>query len=436
MRSVGLDPILPPDPVETYALTSPVEGLLLAALQRGGSALVTGRHLLTFAGGSADAAIHQLQGYGLAGVEGREFPDPQQAQQASVGVDYLYFSALNIALVSGAGFQRLHAAGVMVNGADRGLIQAIEPESFLFASNGSSLRGFARAVQAIAESGAPQAYRALDDPAAPATEFGSTWGLQVTGVDTSPYGGEQIKVAILDTGLALAHPDFTQRAVVGASFVGEALEDRNGHGTHICGTACGPLLPAAGGRRFGIAHQSLLHIGKVLSNSGGGTTATVLAGIDWALRRGCQVISLAMAAQIPQQAAFTAAGTAALHQGSLIVAPVGGQGAATSAPANSPTILAVASLDPSLEPSGFSNRGKVDLAAPGWQVDFTSAPAGPQGLMGGTSMAAAHVAGCAALWAQQNPQLRGMKLWRQLQHSARRLPFAAEQVGAGLVQAP
>jgi hypothetical protein len=56
--------------------------------------------------------------------------------------------------------------------------------------------------------------------------------------------------------------------------------------------------------------------------------------------------------------------------------------------------------------------------------------------MGGTSMAAAHVAGCAALWAQQNPQLRGMKLWRQLQHSARRLPFAAEQVGAGLVQAP
>jgi subtilisin family serine protease len=56
--------------------------------------------------------------------------------------------------------------------------------------------------------------------------------------------------------------------------------------------------------------------------------------------------------------------------------------------------------------------------------------------MSGTSMATPHVAGCAALWAQTSPALRGMALWNRLRASARPLPFPASQVGAGLVQAP
>jgi hypothetical protein len=51
-------------------------------------------------------------------------------------------------------------------------------------------------------------------------------------------------------------------------------------------------------------------------------------------------------------------------------------------------------------------------------------------------MATPHVAGCAALWAETSPTLRGINLWRRLQATARRLPFPATKVGAGLVQAP
>jgi len=136
------------------------------------------------------------------------------------------------------------------------------------------------------------------------------------------------------------------------------------------------------------------------------------------------------------QAAYTAAGAAALNKGCLMIAAAGASGGPTGAPANSPTIMAVASLDQTLTPSAFSNVGKIDIAAPGRDI-FSSLPRPVKyGLQSGTSQAAAHVAGCAALWAEISPALRGMNLWKKLQATAKHLPFPPARVGAGLVQAP
>jgi subtilisin family serine protease len=98
--------------------------------------------------------------------------------------------------------------------------------------------------------------------------------------------------------------------------------------------------------------------------------------------------------------------------------------------------MSVASLDPTLTPSDFSNFGKIEIAAPGRDV-FSSMPR-PRlyGIMSGTSMAAPHVSGCAALWAQSDETLRGVKLCKALQSSALNLNLPAYAVGSGLVQAP
>jgi subtilisin family serine protease len=158
--------------------------------------------------------------------------------------------------------------------------------------------------------------------------------------------------------------------------------------------------------------------------------------MNWAIGNRCEVISMPLGAQTGVKAAYTNAGQAALNNGCLIVAAAGHAGSSTGSPANSPTIMSVASLDPNLSPSSFSNFGKIEIAAPGRDV-FSSWPRPKRyNTISGTSMATSHVAGCAALWAQTSASLRGINLWRRLQASALRLPFPASRVGAGLVQAP
>ncbi len=119
-----------------------------------------------------------------------------------------------------------------------------------------------------------------------------------------------------------------------------------------------------------------------------------------------------------------------------MIAAAGNASAPTGAPANSPTIMAIASLDANLAPSAFSDFGKIELAAPGRDV-FSSFPMPRRyATLSGTSMAAPHVAGCAALWAETSASLRGQLLWNKLQATARALPFPPARVGKGLVQAP
>lgn len=417
-------------------VSSTTEKLLLAALERDGESFETGRYLITYRDDAIDEGLKSLKAQGFRVADARDFEDQAVTPEDVGDADALMFPEIGVALVGGAAMQE---RGMSAQGefTAEGPVQIIEPEYFVFAENSEYLRGFASAANTIAKDLGTERGAVAEEEEMDAAVLGATWGLVRCKVPPSTRSGSRIKVAVLDTGMDLGHPDFAGRVVTTRTFVGQPVQDLHGHGTHCIGTASGSLSPAGTTPRYGIAHRSRIFAGKVLTNSGSGTGAGVLAGMNWAIANRCEVISMSLGSQSPVQAAYTNAGAAALRNGCLIIAAAGNDyGRPTGAPANSPTIMAVASLDQTLAPSDFSNRGKIEVAAPGRDV-FSSWPRPIRyKTISGTSMATPHVAGCAALWAQSNPGLRGMTLWRQLQSSARRLPFAASLVGSGLVQAP
>ena len=287
----------------------------------------------------------------------------------------------------------------------------------------------------------------------------ATWGLEATKVLESNFSGSGIKVAVLDTGLDLTHPDFADRTITERSFIsGEAVQDRNGHGTHCIGTACGPLSPpdSSSSRRYGVAYNAEIFAGKVLSNQGSGADGGILAGIDWAVNNGCQIISMSLGAPTRPGDAFSPiyeeVAKRALSRGTLIIAAAGNDSRdfsgrrrippkPVSRPANCPSIMAVAALDNQLQVASFSNGsinpegGQIDIAGPGVDV-YSSWPVPTRyRTISGTSMATPHVAGIAALYAEATGA-RGFELWAALMRDARRLALSSADAGIGLVQAP
>lgn len=412
--------------------TSP-DDLLISAMERGDTSFETGRYLLSFKDGAEADGFKQLSSSKLRVASATDF-DGQSVNLESVGdAQALLLPEIGVAVLTS---QAMQTTGLTLESAlesDTG-IQVIEPEYFVFAQNSEFLRGFLSASKTIASElgGAAQV-----EDVPEAEVLGATWGLVQCRVPASSRSGAGIKVAVLDTGFDLNHPDFTGRSITTATFVGQPVQDLNGHGTHCIGTACGPRFPPGTTPRYGIGYGTRIFAGKVLSNTGSGSGASVLAGMNWAISQRCEVISMSLGSVSPVQSAYTNAGAAALRNGLLIVAAAGNDPShRTGSPANSPTILAVASLDSNLVPSNFNSLGKIEIAGPGRDV-FSSWPR-PQTYktISGTSMATPHVAGCAALWAQSSSSLRGTALWQRLQSSARRLPYPTTTVGAGLVVSP
>jgi len=280
----------------------------------------------------------------------------------------------------------------------------------------------------------------------------ATWGLQATRILSSRYAGRGIRVAILDTGVDLQHPDFAGRTIVSQSFVtGLPVDDGNGHGTFCAGVACGPQQPSQP-PRYGIAFGADLYIAKVLDDDAGGTDGNILAGIDWAVRNNCAVISMSLGSPVAvgdsYPHVYEQVAARALAAGSLLIAPAGNESqrpdtiAPVEHPANCPSILAIGALDPSFAVAPFSNGGlnadggEVNLAAPGIAI-FSAAPRPTlYQTASGTSMAAPYAAGIAALLAEANPTARGAALQALLLRSFVALVAPARDVGAGLVQAP
>ena len=290
------------------------------------------------------------------------------------------------------------------------------------------------------------------EAAAALAESSATWGLQATRVLESPYSGAGIRVAVLDTGMDLDHPDFVGRTVVSKSFIPgvPSAQDGNGHGTHCIGTACGPRTPSIL-PRYGVAYESEIYAGKVLGDSGSGSSFGIVQGIEWAIEQNCAVISLSLGSEVRRGQTFASfyeeVGDRALDEGSLLVAAAGNSSSRpfrinpVGSPANCPSFMAVAALDSQLRIARFSDAGinpdggEVDIAAPGVDV-YSSYPMPTRyARLNGTSMATPHVTGIAALYAQATGN-RGQALWNLLIRNARRLPLPSRDVGSGLVQAP
>lgn len=321
------------------------------------------------------------------------------------------------------------------------------------------LRGYQDAVTNLVGNLVPRNTEVLGagTPSSPS----ATWGLQATNVVQSKFSGKGIKVAVLDTGFDLTHPDFRGRNIVSKTFVQRRVggvsqllpvQDLDGHGTHCVGTACGPLNPTTG-PRYGVAYDAEIYVAKVLDDRTKifqGLPGEILMGIDWAIKQGCQVISLSLGAPRKpgkKRTFYDAVSDRALKAGSLIVAAAGNSrlhpkgDTAVNSPADADYIMAVASVDSNLKLANSSSHGdatsggEVNIAAPGVGI-YSSSPFGRRyTTMNGTSMATPHVAGIAALYAEATGA-RGQKLWDLLIKGTLPLSYPSTDVGAGLVQAP
>lgn len=415
------------------------------------AAETTGRFLVLMEPGSAKSHVEALKN--VAGVKAASVSDFKKGavnMDTLGGAQAMVFESLGVAVMN-APPDQTDAVSFAISGDNP--IMAMEPERIVYAIGDASteyLRGYRDAVNHLADKILAPAPAEISVAGIDQSKL--TYGLQLTNAHLSRFTGKGIRVAVLDTGLDVGHPDFAGRKITTQSFVpGETIDDVHGHGTHCIGTACGSLKPKKM-PRYGVAYEAEIFAGKVLGNAGFGTDGGILAGIDWAMTNGCVVISMSLSARVRLGDGFSpiyeTVAIRAMGAGSLIVAAAGNDSrrsgliAPVGHPANCPSILAVAAIDKNLRIASFSNGGVnpdgggVDIAAPG--VDIRSSV--PRNKlykeMNGTSMATPHVAGIAALYAESDASLRGQALWMALISRARRLDLPSRDVGMGLVQAP
>ncbi len=284
-----------------------------------------------------------------------------------------------------------------------------------------------------------------------------TWGIDAISLRNAKQTGKGVKVCILDTGLYAAHPDFANRTISGKSFIqSEAWDyDGNGHGTHCAGTAVGFL--SDDGKRYGVANEAEIYIGKVLSDNGSGSTSSIIDGIDWALEKKCKVISMSLGAptRVGENPSliFENAGEKALEKGCLIIAAAGNDSKRpstlrpVSCPANSRSIISIAAVDKTLSIARSSNAGlnsgtggRIDLAAPGVDIFSTFSKNAPGNnlykRLNGTSAATPHITGIAALLWEAYPNATPSEIWLKLEKNAKVLSdLHTRDIGNGLVQA-
>jgi len=248
-----------------------------------------------------------------------------------------------------------------------------------------------------------QAYGVPNDP-----DYSKQWNLRSINVEQAwtENRGEGITVAVIDTGVSLV-PDLEQTEFVqGYDFVGDRQEaaDDVGHGTHVAGTIAQSTNNGYG--VAGIAYNAKIMPIKVLAANGGGTIADIAEGIRFAADNGADVINMSLggggASRLMQEAIDYA------YKKDVVIIAAAGNASQNSAsyPARYPKVIGVSAIDSAGVKAPYSNFGAgVDITAPGGAesggiLQETIDPESGKAIFAdykGTSMAAPHVAGVAAL---------------------------------------
>jgi len=236
-------------------------------------------------------------------------------------------------------------------------------------------------------------------------ELDNSWGVKHIGAGTVHEGGNLgagVKVAIIDSGIDYTHPDLDDNYVGGYDFVNSDNDpmDDAGHGTHVAGTVA---AEDDGAGVVGVAPEAELYALKVLGADGSGDYSDVIAALQWVVDNGIQVTNNSYGSSGDPGETVKTAFDNAEAAGVLNVCAAGnsgnppGRGDNVIYPARYASCIAVAATNQDDKRTRFSSTGPdVELAAPG--VDILSTYIGGGYATGdGTSMAAPHVAGTAAL---------------------------------------
>ena len=219
------------------------------------------------------------------------------------------------------------------------------------------------------------------------------------------HDGAGVTVYILDSGIRITHQDFGGRASYGPDFVSNATsDDCNGHGTHTAGTV--------GGATYGVAKGVSLVAVRVLGCDGKGTASAAIAALDWVARNHAPLAIANLSFSGPLSLTLNQAVANTIASNVTVVAAAGEQGAPPDAcqysPGSAPGALTVGGsriITGPVDAMGLTNYGPcVDLFAPGWNVvsDWYTGNT-ILWMLTGTSSAAAHASGAAAIYLAKNP---------------------------------
>jgi len=291
--------------------------------------------------------------------------------------------------------------------------------------------------------------RALDDVSAPQIGAPTAWA--------AGYDGTGVKVAVLDTGIDTTHPDLAPQVVASANFSTSDALDHVGHGTHVASILAGTGA-MSNGKYKGIASGAKLLSGKVLDETGVGTESGIIAGMQWAVQQGADIVNMSIGSPDQPGVSPVEAAVNTLSNQALFVIAAGNSGPGDStltSPGSAEAALTVGAVNSSDALADFSSRGprlgdsglKPDLTAPGVGITAAAAPGSifdvvipgvPHPAPGyltfsGTSMATAHVSGAAAILAEQHPTWTPAELKQALIGSTSAGPYTATQGGSGRV---
>ncbi|KUL30628.1 S8 family peptidase [Streptomyces regalis] len=284
-------------------------------------------------------------------------------------------------------------------------------------------RTYKKALNGYAiEASATEAKRLAADPAVASVVQNRTFSINATQANPPSWGldridqrnlprdnsytypdsaGQGVTAYVIDTGVRITHSDFGGRASYGYDAVDNdnTAQDGHGHGTHVAGTVAGSS--------YGVAKKAKIVGVRVLNNSGEGTTAQVVAGIDWVAQNAVKPAVANMSLGGGADTALDTAVRNAIAAGVTFAVAAGNEStnASTRSPARVTEAITVGATTNTDAKASYSNYGTVlDLFAPGSSITSTwNTSDSATNTISGTSMATPHVAGAAALYLAANP---------------------------------